>query len=157
MISEPAAMPSNYVAAGADAITFHVEAVDDPAAAAGEVARAWASWPDWPTTRPRRSRRSVRYLDACDLVLTMSVVARLRRAGVRASRPGQACSWLALRMVARRAAGGRRRRQCLDHWRLCRGRRALFVVGSAIFGQDDYSPKRRLRLTQLAQTHARTH
>lgn len=72
MISDPQRYAEEYFAAGADAITFHFEAVDNPRPlldklrAAGAVA-GMAYNPETPVSA------IAPYLDACDLVLTMSV------------------------------------------------------------------------------------
>ncbi len=72
MISEPQRYAQQFFSAGADAITFHVEAVGNPRPlleklrAIGAVA-GLAYNPDTPLST------IVPYLDACDLVLTMSV------------------------------------------------------------------------------------
>jgi ribulose-phosphate 3-epimerase len=72
MISEPARYAEQFFSAGADAVTFHVEAIDDPRPllenlhSKGAIA-GLAYNPGTPLST------IADYLDACDLVLTMSV------------------------------------------------------------------------------------
>ncbi len=72
MISDPAKYLSDYLKAGCDAITFHIEAVPEPSEllqrirAAGKLA-GLAINPATPVSRVES------YLSACDLVLLMSV------------------------------------------------------------------------------------
>ena len=72
MISDPERYVEQFVAAGADAVTFHVEAVDDPRPilkrlqSLGAIA-GLACKPDTPLSA------ITPYLDACDLILPMSV------------------------------------------------------------------------------------
>jgi ribulose-phosphate 3-epimerase len=73
MISNPAEYVERFHAAGADAITFHVEAVENPRPLleklkAMGVEAGLAFNPPTPISAIRP------YLDACDLVLTMSVM-----------------------------------------------------------------------------------
>lgn len=136
MISDPLAYAQPMVDAGADLLTFHVEAVDDAAAVAQEirsmgVAVGVALNPDTPLTD----------LDGCleevDLVLAMSVNAGFG---------GQAFNPVALEKLASlkqshpdlllEIDGG------INADTIGPARSAgcdLFVVGSAIFKHDDYA------------------
>ncbi len=72
MISNPAEFAEQFHEAGADAITFHFEAVDNPRPLLEKLRKLGAVAglafnPDTPLEAIRP------YLDACDLVLTMSV------------------------------------------------------------------------------------
>ena len=135
MISQPLKYAPAMVEAGADLLTFHVEAVDDAKKAAEEIRQLGvgvgvALNPDTPLSR----------LDACvehvDMVLVMSVNAgfggqafnpnaleKIRT--LRASHPD-----LLLQIdggINQETIGDARAAGC-----------DLFVVGSAIFGKDDY-------------------
>jgi ribulose-phosphate 3-epimerase len=154
MISDPARYAEQFVSAGVDAITFHVEAVADPRPLLEKlrslgVAAGLAYNPDTPLAAIRD------FLDACDLVLTMSVSPGFG---------GQAFQSVALEKlrqlrtmvgpdvllevdggvnpgtIAQCAAAGAQ----------------IYVVGSAIFDQTDYS-QGVATLTRLAQTPSRTY
>lgn len=135
MISDPLEYAQAFVDAGADMLTFHVEAVDDAAAAAQQirdmgVAVGVALNPDTPLSS----------LDSCldhvDMVLAMSVnagfggqkfnpVALEKLRSLRASHPDlllQIDGGINLETIGQARAAG------------C----DLFVVGSAIFRQEDY-------------------
>lgn len=135
MISDPVAYAQPMAEAGADLVTFHVEAVDDPVDAAGRikdtgVAVGVALNPGTPLAK----------IDAClaevDLVLVMSVDAGFG---------GQSFQPVALEKVEKLR---RERPELLleidggiNLETIGPARRAgcdLFVVGSAIFRQDDY-------------------
>jgi ribulose-phosphate 3-epimerase len=135
MISDPLKYAEQFVDAGADLITFHVEAVSDPVAVAGAiselgVAVGIALNPDTPL------ETILAAVPHCDLVLVMSVNAGFG---------GQAFNPVALdklRTLRERFPdllleidGG------IDNQTIGACRSAgcdLFVVGSAIFGQSDY-------------------
>ncbi len=135
MISDPLAYAKPMVDAGADLLTFHVEAVEDAATVAGSirdlgVAVGVALNPD----TPMEALDSC--LDSVDMVLVMSVNAGFggqtfnpsaldRLALLRSTYPDlllQIDGGINLETIASARAAG------------C----DLFVVGSAIFGQDDY-------------------
>ncbi len=135
MISDPLKYAEQFVDAGADLITFHVEAVSDPVSVAGAigdlgVAVGIALNPDTP-------------LDAilpavphCDLVLVMSVAAGF---GGQSFNPNAVNKLRTLRErfpdLLLEIDGG------IDNHTIGQCRSAgcdLFVVGSAIFGQSDY-------------------
>ena len=83
MITEPLRYAPAMVKAGAQNLTFHVEAVDDPAAAAREIRKL--GLPVGITLNPATPVESIfPALDHVDLVLVMSVVPGLRRAEVHA-------------------------------------------------------------------------
>lgn len=147
MISEPARYLEQFVLAGADAVTFHVEAVDDPRIVCEQIhslgAAAGLSFnPDTPLAAV------LPYLDACDLVLVMSVA------------PGfggqhfQESALDKLRELSHET--GARVLLEVDGGvndgtiAACAAAGAqLFVVGSAIFKQPDYT-KAVATLTRLA-------
>jgi ribulose-phosphate 3-epimerase len=154
MISDPARYAEQFFSAGADAITFHVEAVNDPRAlleklrSLGAVA-GLAFNPATPISAIQDC------LDVCDLILTMSVSPGFG---------GQAFQGVALEKLRQLSAevgpevllgvdGGVNAGtigQCAE------AGAQLFVVGSAIFSQSDYSQSV-ATLTRLAQTHSRKH
>ncbi len=147
MIVQPERYVEQFCEAGADVITFHVEAVEDPSALLSQIRQRGcgagiALNPSTPLSRIERC------LDLCDLVLVMSVPAgfggqsfdetaldKLRRLreivsnGVMLEVDGGVNE----ETIARCSAAGAR----------------YFVVGSAIFGRDEYGPVVR-RLTELA-------
>lgn len=135
MISDPLAYAQPMVDAGADMLTFHVEAVEDPAAVATEirsmgVAVGVALNPDTPVSA----------IDGCveqvDMVLAMSVnagfggqkfnpVALEKLASLKKSHPDlllEIDGGINLETIASARSAG------------C----DLFVVGSALFKKDDY-------------------
>lgn len=135
MISDPLRYAQQFVNAGADVLTFHVEAVADPRAVAEQirdlgVGVGIAANPETPI------ERLLGALPFCDLALVMSVNAGFG---------GQAFNPIALeklRMlrndfpellleidggIAKETIGLARQAGC-----------DLFVVGSAIFGHSDY-------------------
>ncbi|MBI3837178.1 MAG: ribulose-phosphate 3-epimerase [Planctomycetia bacterium] len=154
MISDPTRYAERFVAAGADAVTFHIEAVDNPRPllaklrSLGAVA-GLAYNPHTPLSA------ITEYLDACDLVLTMSVSPGFG---------GQAFQSVALEKIRQLSTlvgksvllevdGGVN----ADTIGPCAEAGAqLYVVGSAIFSQPDYGQSL-ATLTHLAKTHSRTH
>jgi ribulose-phosphate 3-epimerase len=72
MISDPARYAAQFHAAGADAITFHYEAVDDPRPLL-EKLRSMGAVAGLAFNPPTPVAAIAKYFDACDLVLTMSV------------------------------------------------------------------------------------
>lgn len=135
MISDPLAYAKPMVDAGADLLTFHAEAVDDVAAVAGAIADLGvgvgvAINPDTPVSAIEDSLGSV------DLVLAMSVNAGF---GGQAFNPVALDKLRALRErypdLILEIDGG------INLETIGTARSAgcdLFVVGSAIFRQDDY-------------------
>jgi ribulose-phosphate 3-epimerase len=135
MISDPMKYAKPMVDAGADLLTFHVEAVDDATAVAGQirdlgVAVGVALNPDTPLESISQC------VDDVDMVLVMSVnagfggqsfnpVALDKLRSLRAAHPDlllQIDGGMNDQTIGSAAAAG------------C----DLFVVGSAIFGKDDY-------------------
>jgi ribulose-phosphate 3-epimerase len=135
MISDPMAYAAQFVDAGADLLTFHVEAVADPIETAGKirdlgVAVGIALNPDTPV------ERILSVAPYCDMALVMSVNAGFG---------GQSFNPIALDKLRTLRAnfpdlllqidGG------IHGATIGQAYRAgcdLFVVGSAIFGQSDY-------------------
>jgi ribulose-phosphate 3-epimerase len=74
MISEPVRYTPAFVKAGVDAITFHVEVVDDPAAVAQEIRRLGCKHVGITLNPATPVERLWRALDHVDHVLVMSVV-----------------------------------------------------------------------------------
>jgi ribulose-phosphate 3-epimerase len=153
MIANPGDHLDKFVAAGADAVTFHVEAVDDPRPllerlrALGAIA-GLAFSPETPLSA------ITDYLDGCDLVLTMSVHPGFG---------GQKFNEVALEKLEQlsRQVGpevfleidGGVHAGTIS--RCAAAGAQLFVVGSAIFEHSNYS-QIIANLRRLAQTHART-
>lgn len=135
MISDPLAYAGQFVDAGADMVTFHVEAVQDPIEVAGRirdlgVAVGIALNPETPVDSVMAAAA------VCDMVLVMSV---------KAGFGGQAFNPIALQKLQQlrlsfpdlllEIDGG------IHGQTIGQAHRAgcdLFVVGSAIFGQSDY-------------------
>jgi len=154
MIADPARYAEQYVSAGADAVTFHIEALAHPRPLLERLrslgaAAGLAINPSTPVSAIRE------YLDACDLVLTMSVSPGFG---------GQAFQSVALEKLRQLTVlagpevllevdGGVN----ADTIGLCAQAGAqLHVVGSAIFKHPNYSQSVAM-LTRLAQTSSRTH
>ena len=153
MISDPDRYAEQFCAAGADAITFHVEAVENPRPLLEKlrrlgVAAGLAYSPDTPLSAIDD------YLDACDLILTMSVSPGFG---------GQAFQRAALDRLRQLSArvpqdvlleidGGV---NAATIGPCAEAGAQLYVVGSAIFNQGDYS-QTVATLARLAQTHSRT-
>ncbi|XZE53181.1 ribulose-phosphate 3-epimerase [Planctomycetaceae bacterium SH139] len=135
MISDPASYASQMVEAGADMLTFHVEAVEDPAAViesikSKNIGAGIALNPATPLAAVAP------FVGQCDLVLVMSVAAGFG---------GQAFDNVALEKLKRlrethpdlllEVDGGVNEATIAD----CRAAGAdLFVVGSGIFRHQDY-------------------
>jgi ribulose-phosphate 3-epimerase len=153
MISEPTRYAEQFVAAGADAVTFHVEAVADPRPLLNRVRSlgALAGLAYNPET-PLSAVEGV--LDACDVVLTMSVSPGF------GGQEFQSVALEKLRQLRRRVGpdvvlevdGGVNAEtiaRCAEagaHW---------MVVGSAIFSHPDYANSV-ATLTRLAHSSLRT-
>lgn len=135
MISDPLAYAEPMVSAGADLLTFHVEAVKDPKQTAEEIAKLGVGV--GVALNPETPLGSISdCLSVVDLVLVMSVEAGFG---------GQSFNPIALEKIQTLRAeypdllieidGG------IDPQTIGPARQAgcdLFVVGSAIFGKDDY-------------------
>jgi ribulose-phosphate 3-epimerase len=150
MIAQPHRYIERFVAAGADIVTIHAEAVDDPRTSLEQIrslgaAAGVAINPDTPVSAIRDC------LDQCDLVLVMSVMPGFG---------GQAFETVALGKL--RQLRGLVRSQVLLEvdggvnestiGKCADAGAQLFVVGSAIFHQSDYSASV-ARLTDLAVAH----
>jgi ribulose-phosphate 3-epimerase len=153
MIVEPARFAEKFVEAGADAITFHIEAERDPLGtlrhvrSLGAVA-GLAYNPETPLAAIEP------YLNDCDLVLTMSVHPGFG---------GQSFNDIALEKIRNL------RKRVAEHVLLevdggvndstigdcAKAGAHLMAVGSAIFQHSDYA-ERVASLTHLAMTHGRT-
>jgi ribulose-phosphate 3-epimerase len=146
MINHPENFVDAFCDAGADTITFHVEAVDDARPILARIRERGAGAgialnPDTPVSKIAEC------LDLCDLVLVMSVQAGFG---------GQQFNPIALEKL-------RQVRELAPHVLLeidgginaqtiaqsARAGAQLFVVGSAIFGHGDYGPTV-AELTKLA-------
>jgi ribulose-phosphate 3-epimerase len=137
MINHPERFVDPFCDAGADVITFHIEAVDDPRPVLARirergVGAGIALNPDTPVSDIADC------LDLCDLVLVMSV---------QAGKGGQKFNPVALDKLQQvrdlaphvllEIDGG------INSQTIAQSARAgaqLFVVGSAIFGHPDYGP-----------------
>src|SRR4051812_485522 len=153
MISDPASYAPAFIKAGADAITFHVEAVNDPAPVLAEIRRLGAA--AGLAYNPRTPVASIEpFLAECDLVLTMSVEAGFG---------GQAFQPIALDNLRhlRALVGGDVLLEIdggvsADTIGACAEAGAqLFVVGSAIFKYPPYA-QALAKLTDEARSKART-
>jgi ribulose-phosphate 3-epimerase len=153
MISNPGRYIERFVAAGADAVTFHAEAVDDPRPLLEQL-RGLGAVAGLAYNPDTHVSAIAHCLSACDLVLTMSVhpgfggqsfneVALAKLEQLR-SQVGPEVLLEVDGGVNSHSVGG------------CAAAGAqLLVVGSAIFDHDDYD-RRIAELTRLAKEHART-
>jgi ribulose-phosphate 3-epimerase len=150
MITEPEQYVGRYVDAGADLVTIHVEATEDPAAALGLIracgaAAGLALNPDTPLSAIDR------FLSDCDSVLVMSVnpgfggqsfePVALDKLRALSNRPGP--------KPLLEIDGG------IHDETICAAAEAgaqMFSVGSAIFHAKDYRTTIS-RLTELARSH----
>ena len=153
MISDPGQYAEQFFAAGADAITFHVEAVASPRPlleklrSLGAVA-GLALKPETPVAGIRD------LLDACDLALPMSVSPGF---GGQEFEPEALGKLRELRALAPEVlleddggVGDDTIGECAQ------AGAQFFVVGSAIFHHSDYG-QQIARLRSLAETPSRTH
>lgn len=152
MISEPSRYVERFVEAGADHVTIHIEAAPQPRTLLERIRTAGATAglalnPSTPLSAVEES------LDACDLLLVMSVEPGFG---------GQAFEPAALEKL-RIIASGPHHGLLLEvdggvndaTIAACAEAGAdLFVVGSAIFHHDDYSPRIE-KLTRLARPEGR--
>jgi ribulose-phosphate 3-epimerase len=136
MIIDPGRYVEDFVACGADILTVHVEATDNPRAVLEEIRVLGAAAgitlnPDTPLSQLEDC------LDLCDLVLIMSVEAGF---GGQAFNPVALERLQRVREIARpevllEVDGGVNEMTIAD----CAAAGAqLFVVGSALFANDDY-------------------
>lgn len=137
MIQDPGRYLQAFIDAGADLISFHAEAVSNPAPLLASLRQAGVA--SGLVVNPGTSLNRVEeHLDACDLLLVMSVDAGFG---------GQAFNPIALSKLANVAAGHRQHLILevdggvnLETIGECvRAGARWLVVGSAIFRQDDYS------------------
>jgi ribulose-phosphate 3-epimerase len=151
MIVEPERYARQFVEAGANNVTIHIEAADDPRPVLKQIRAAGASAglalnPDTPLSRIEP------FLDDCDVVLVMSVMPGFG---------GQSFERVALDKLRslRRLNGGRLTLEVdggVNDKTIgdCGAAGAdLLVVGSAIFHQTDYTASV-ARLTGLARSQA---
>jgi len=137
MITEPQRYFKHFCRAGADSLTFHIEAVEDPRASLAQIRNlgAAAGVALNPSTPPDRVEQC---LGACDLVLVMSVEAGFGGQSFNESSLGRLKRFreLAGDDVLLEVDGG----VSPSTIAACAEAGAeLFVVGSAIFGHDDYA------------------
>lgn len=148
MIDDPARYAKHFREAGADLITFHIEAVRDPKALMEEI-RALGAGAGLTLNPPTPISALEPFLDHCDLVLVMSVMAGFG---------GQAFEPVALDKLRRlrELVGGRTLLSvdggvAPDTIGSCAEAGAdLLVVGTGLFKQPDYS-RRMAQLTRLAR------
>ena len=151
MIAEPTRYLRAFRDAGADLLTIHIEAVDDPAPILKEI-RALGASPGLSLNPPTPLDTVEPYLDACDLVLTMSVMPGFG---------GQQFQTVALEKMRRlREIGGDRLLISVDGGvnlqtieNCAQAGANFFVTGTALLGHANYS-ERFQRLRTLAQSGA---
>ncbi len=149
MISEPGRYLRAFRDAGADLLTIHIEAVDDPAPLLEEI-RSLGAGTGLSLNPPTPVERIEPYLDACDLVLTMSVMPGFG---------GQEFQAVALDKIRRlRSIAGEHLLISVDGGvnpqtiESCAQAGAnLFVTGTALLSHADYGT-RMLQLRRLAQS-----
>jgi ribulose-phosphate 3-epimerase len=153
MISDPARFAEQFVSAGADAVTFHVEAVSDPRPlleklrSLGAVA-SLAINPETPLAAIRP------FLAACDEVLTMSVTpgfGHQKFEDVALAKLHELSALVGSRVLL--SVDGGVNEKTIG---ACAAAGAhSFIVGSAIFNHPDYE-KTIAALVRLAQSQSRT-
>lgn len=149
MIAEPGRYLRAFREAGADLLTIHIEAVDDPAPLLEEI-RSLGAGSGLSLNPPTSVDRIEPYLDACDLVLTMSVMPGFG---------GQEFQAVALDKMRRlRSIAGDHLLISVDGGvnpqtieRCAQAGANLFVTGTALLGHADYGTRmqqlRRLALS----------
>jgi len=150
MISNPAQYIERFAEAGADSLTIHIEATDSPESVLGQIQQSGAS-AGIAINPPTPISAIEPLLDHCDLVLVMSVMPGFG---------GQSFDPVALEKLTslRSLAGddlllevdGGVNEQTIG--RCVNAGADLLVVGSAIFGHDNYG-ERLEQLNQLARRH----
>lgn len=148
MISDPEQYAGPFIAAGADSVLFHIEAVPEPTALLKKI-RALGAAPGLVLNPATPVEAVLPYVDDCDIILTMSVqpgfggqafkpeVLHKVRTLKRAVRPDTLLSidgGIGLKTIRQAADAG------VD----------LFVAGTAVFGADDYT-ERMAKLRELAE------
>ena len=136
MLSEPGRYVRQFRDAGADLMTFHVEAVPDPVELLDEI-RSLGAAAGVSLNPPTPVERLENCVDHCDLVLVMSVMPGF--AG-QSFQPGglEKLRWLRARAGGRAllAIDGGVARDTID--RCAEAGADLFVMGSALFVEEDY-------------------
>lgn len=151
MMQSPEKYLERFRDAGADILTFHVEAVDDPRPVLEEI-RKLGLGAGLAINPPTPFAKVEEVLDYCDLLLVMSVQAGFG---------GQSFNEVALERLrrARQLAGDRLLLEVDGGvnedtiFRCAAAGAQLFVVGSAIFKKPDYGAAIQ-RLTELAQARS---
>ncbi len=150
MIANPADTIERYAEAGADIITIHVEAVDDPRAILAQI-RALGASAGLALNPPTPVSSVVPYWDDCDLILIMSVMPGFG---------GQAFDDRALDKLRELKATVKDRVTIevdggVNEKTIAAAAQAgadLLVAGSAIFNHADYSQSVQ-KLDELARSH----
>ena len=136
MLSEPGRYVRQFRDAGADLMTFHVEAVPDPVELLDEI-RSLGAAAGVSLNPPTPVERLENCVDHCDLVLVMSVMPGF--AGQSFQPVGlEKLRWLRARAGGRAllAIDGGVARDTID--RCAEAGADLFVMGSALFVEEDY-------------------
>jgi ribulose-phosphate 3-epimerase len=152
MISDPARYAGQFFTAGADAITFHVEAIADPRPLLDELhalgaAAGLAYNPDTPVSAIRD------YVNHCDMILTMSVMPgyggqAFRREALENLRQLRAMACPEVLLEIDGGVNAETIGECAT------AGAQLFVVGSAIFKTSDYKQAVET-LSRSAKNHSR--
>ena len=151
MIADPGRYLKAFRKAGADLLTIHIEAVDDPRPLLDEI-RTLGAGTGISLNPPTPVERIEPYLDACDLVLTMSVMPGFG---------GQEFQTVALDKMRRlRSLAGNRLLLSVDGGvnpqtigSCAQAGANFFVTGTALLGHADYV-ERMQQLRALAQAGA---
>jgi ribulose-phosphate 3-epimerase len=154
MIAEPVRYAEQFFSAGADIITIHVEATDEPRVLLEKLrSQGAATGLAYNPTTPLSAIQDC--LDVCDLILTMSVSPGF------GGQKFQAVALDKLRLLAGQVGpevllevDGGVNAETIGACAAAGAR--LLVAGSAIFNHPDYSQSV-AKLTHLAETNSRTH
>ena len=150
MISDPAAFLEDYIKAGCEAITFHIEAVPDPSELLKEIRNR--DIVSGLAINPETSfEQAAPYVEYCDLLLVMSV------------RPGfggqKFMPEVLPKITAAREAGGPDLLISVDGGvaeptiaRCAAAGADIFVAGSSIFDQSDYETAGKRLVDAIAQS-----
>ncbi|NLE38208.1 MAG: ribulose-phosphate 3-epimerase, partial [Pirellulaceae bacterium] len=149
MIEQPCRYLKRFRDAGADFLTIHIEVEPDPRAMLDEI-RSLGVGAGLSLNPPTPAAAVEPFLDACDLVLVMSVMPGFG---------GQQFDPIALEKLSRfRKTGPSRLLLAVDGGvnektigRCARAGANILVAGTAFFGSDDYG-RRLAELTTLANT-----
>lgn len=147
MISNPEAYLESYVDAGADLVTIHREAVEDPRPLLQRL-RERGVGAGLAYNPPTATADVIPYLDLCDLVLVMSVMPgfggqKFDRTALEKLRELQRLAAPGLRLEVDGGVNAETIQACAE------AGATWFVVGSAIFNTPDYAHSVNA-LTQLA-------